>query len=631
MRVGPAGVFLGCFDPHGRRDGTETARLLTRAMDGAASVWSIAPSLTIAVSDSLGEPSRPLLMVDGTIRPTGAQPAEDIYDLLTAEGLWQAYEREGEQALARIRGEFALLIYDAGCHRGLLARDPLGLRPVFLVEIGGCLLFASEIKPLLAALPSRPAPDDVTFAHWLGMANLREPRTLFSDVRRLPPGHALRLEPDGWTQTRYWHWRYEPDLGGSEADLIEGLLNQVERSTALSLCSARSPALQLSGGLDSSAVLSCADAVRPGALRTYSAVFPHHPQTDESPLIELQQRRFGLHGLMLEVHGGSVLGGTLRYLQEWGLPDISSNSFFFAPLLKRIADDGVDLLLDGEGGDELFATSAYLLADLLRAGRPISMLALVRRIRGIGRRRTRIELLVRYGLLGALPARAARALHPLLGGHVELPDHLNAATRSSIEQRADLDAWKRSGDPRWWSFLVDELAGGGETMGAAEHHLRLTRPWGLAKRHPLLDLDLVLSVLRLPAELSFDRSFSRPLQRRAFAGRIPEEILKRAHKSYFDSIRSDSLRGPDLPLVRELLLAPDAQIRRYTRPERVCELIERPPSSAEDASWGAQVMQLLTGECWLRQQADQDFAAKMLEHPMLQEPRLRWRASGLES
>jgi hypothetical protein len=133
------------------------------------------------------------------------------------------------------------------------------------------------------------------------------------------------------------------------------------------------------------------------------------------------------------------------------------------------------------------------------------------------------------------------------------------------------------------------------------------------------------------AELSFDRAFSRPLQRRAFAGRVPEEILLRPTKSYFDSIRSDSLLGGDLQLVRELLLAPDAQIRRYTRPEAVRELIERPPAAAAAAasSWGALVMQLLTGECWLRQQADQGFAAKMLEHPALEEPQLRWRASPL--
>jgi asparagine synthase (glutamine-hydrolysing) len=626
MRVGPAGIFLGCFDPLGRLDGGETARLLTRAVGEPALVSR--GSLTVAVSDPRGEPSSPLLLVDGAIRPAGAEPAEDIYDLLTAEGLWQAYEREGERALERIRGEFALLIYDADRRRGLLARDPLGLRPVFLAEAGGCLLFASEIQPLLAALPSRPPPDDVAFAHWLGMANLREPRTLFAGVRRLPPGHALRLEPDRWTQTRHWHWRYGPELSGSEPDLTQGLRDQVERMTAIALGSTSAPALLLSGGLDSSALLSCAAAVRPAAMRTYSAVFPHHPATNESPLIESQQRRLGLQGLMLEVHGGSVLGGTLRYLQEWGLPDISSNYFFFRPLLKRIAEDGADMLLDGEGGDELFETSAYLLADLLRARRLIAMLALVRRIAGVPSKRARIELLVRFGLSGALPAWAARALDPLLDGRTELAGHLNAATRASIDQRADPCAWRRSPGPRWWSFLVDGLAQGGETIGAAEHHLRLTRPWGLSKRHPLRDLDLVLWVLRLPPELSFDRSFSRPLQRRAFAGRVPEEILQRAHKSYFDSIRSDSLLGADLPLVRELLLAPDAQIRRYTRPERVRELIEHPPAAAEASLWGAQVMQLLTGECWLRQQADQGFAARMLERPALLAPRLRWRASG---
>jgi len=628
VRVGPAGVFLGLFDPLRRRDEHESIRLLARAMGKTARVWNTGPSLTLAVSDPRGEPSTPLLLVNGTIRPAVSQPTEDVYEQLTARDLWEAYECDGVRALERVRGEYALLIYDGDRRRGLLARDPLGQRPVFLAESGGCLLIASEIEPLLAALPSRPAPDDVMLAHWLGMANLREPRTFFAGVRRLCPGHAVLLEGNGWTVKRYWHWRCEPQLEGSDSDLLEGLCEQIARTTAISLSDVEAPALLLSGGLDSASVLASAAPLRQGPIRTYSAVFPRHPETDESQLIELQQRRFALDAHTLEVHGGSVLGGTLQYLHEWGLPDISSNHFFFRPMMQRIAEDGADLLLDGEGGDELFETNAYLLADRLRAGRLISLLSLARRVRGIGSRGRRAQMLLRFGLLGALPPGGPRALRALLGDRTESPGYLSPAARMAIESRAQADLWKQFSGPRWWSFLVDQFAGGGETIGAAEHHLRLTRPWGLNRRHPLFDLDLVLHVLRLPPELSFDRSFSRPSQRGAFAGRIPDEIRLRPHKSYFDSIRSDSLLGADLPLVRELLLAPDAQIRRYTRPERVHELIERPPPRSETSAWGASVMQLITGECWLRQQSDPDFAARMLERAELRPPELLWRRSG---
>ncbi len=636
MRVGPAGIFLGLFDPRRRREEDERERLLTRAIGQPASVWSAGSALTLAVSDPKGEPSTPLLLVDGDVRPAARQPIGDlrlaarqpigdIHEWLTARGLWDAYEREGEQALEEVRGEYALLLYDEELRRGLLARDPLGQRPVFLAESGGCLLFASEIQPLLAALPSRPVPDDVTFAHWLGITDLREPRTLFAGVRRLPRGHAVLLEREGWTVRRHWRWRYAPELDGSPAELLDGLGEEIGRATAISLSGARAPALLLSGGLDSASVLASAAPLRPGGIGSYSAVFPNHPETDEARLIELQQRHFELDAHTLEVHGGSVLGGTLRYLHEWGLPDISSNYFFLRPLQQRIAADGTDLLLDGEGGDELFETSGYLLADRLRAGRLISLLALTRRIRGIGSRRKRIELLLRFGALGALPPGASSALDGLLGAQREPPGHLAPATRAAIDERADPYAWKRSPGPLWWSFLVDTLGGGGEMTGAAEHHLRLTRPWGLRKRHPLLDLDLVLWVLRMPPELSFDRSLSRPQQRRAFAGRVPEEVLLRPHKTYFDSIRTDSLLGGDLPIARELLLGGDALTRRYTRPERVRELIERPPLGVEASSWGAHVMQLLTGECWLRQQADPNFAAELLARHELREPRLVWR------
>ncbi len=625
MRVGPGGVFIGLFDPRRRHGAQESQRLLARAIGDPGNVWSIGPSLTLAVSDPRGEPSTPLLLVDGVIRPAGSEPAENVYDLLSAGELWDAFQRDGERALERVRGEFALLLYEQDQRRGLLARDPLGQRPVFLAESAGCLLFASEIEPLLAALPSRPGPNEVTFAHWLGMTDMRESRTLFAGVARLPAGHAVILERDGWTLTRYWHWRYEPELEGSEAELLERLANQIDRATSMSLADAKAPALLLSGGLDSASVLASASPLRSGDISTYSAVFPNHPETDEARLIELQQRHFEPRARTLEVRGGSVLGGTLRYLHEWGVPDISSNYFFFRPLLERISGDGSDLLLDGEGGDELFEISGYLLADRLRAGRLISAVALTRHIRGIGSRRRRIELLLRFGVLGALPTAASQALDGLLGGIKEAPPHLNAATREVIADRADPYTWKRSPGPRWWSLLVEELAGLGEMTGAAEHHLRLTRPWGLSKRHPLLDLDFVLWMLRLPPELSFDRSLSRPHQRRALQGRVPNDVRLRPHKSYFDSIRTDSLLGGDLPLIRELLLGQDALTRRYTAPARVRELIERAPTPAQASSWGARMMQLLTGECWLRQQADSDFAAKLLERHELRDPELTWR------
>ena len=625
MNVGPGGIFLGLFDPQHRQDEHEREHLLRRAIGQSASVWSVGASLSLAVSDPRGKPSTPLLLVDGSIRPAGCQPTEDIHERLTAQELWDAYERDGERMLERVRGEYALLLYDSDLRRGLLARDPLGMRPVFLAESRGCLLFCNEIGPLIRVLPSQPAPDEVTFAHWLGIIDLHEPRTLFTGVSRLPAGHAVVFEQGGWTITRHWHWHPEPELKGSEADLLECLREQIDRSTATSLIATQTPVLMLSGGLDSATVLASATSSRPHALSTYSTVFPNHPETDEARLIELQQDHFKLRARTLEVRGGSVLAGTLHYLQEWGVPDISTNYFFVRPMQQRIAEDGVDVLLDGEGGDEIFEISGYLLADRLRAGRLISALGLTRQIRGIGRRRARLNILLRFGVLGAAPGSVASMVDRLLATAKKPPVHLNDATRQVIERTSDPHAWRRLAGPRWWSCLVDQLAGPGEMTGAAEHHLRLVRPWGLTKRHPLLDLDLVLLMLRLPPELSFDRSFSRPHQRRVLAGRVPDEVRLRPHKSYFDSIRTDSLLSGDLALVRELVLGQDACIRRYTDSEQVRALIERPPPPGQTSSWGAHVMQLVTGECWLRQQADPDFAARLLERNELSAPELKWR------
>ena len=627
MKVGPAGVFLGCFDPFGRRDGSETARLLTRAM-GEPALVSSAGSLTVAVSDPKGEPSRPLLVVDGAIRPAGAQPSEDIYDLVTAEGLWQAYEHQGEQALERIRGEFALLIYDADRRRGLLARDPLGLRPVFLAESGGCLLFATEIRPLMEALPSRPAPDRVAFAHWLGFADMRDSRTLYEGIRRLPPGHAVLLDSEGWSKRRFWHWCYEEHSSSPAQELGRCLVEEMRCATAMSMAGAQAPALLLSGGLDSSAVLSCAAVLRPGALRTYSAVFPNHQEVDEAELIELQRTAHEVAGRDLQVRGGSVLGGTLEYLREWQVPDISSNHFFFGPLLQGIAADGSDVLIDGEGGDELFATAYYLLADRLRSGHLGGLLRLVHELPGIPTRAARARLLLRFGVLGALPGAAPHRLRARLDDWEAPPSYLTAAGRRAIEEHADPGAWKRRPGPRWWSFAVETLTSGGETIGAPEHLLRLARASGLVRRHPLLDLDLTLFMLRFPPELTFHPALTRPHLRGAFGGLVPDEVRLRPRKSYFDALRTESMLGVDLPVLRELLLAPSALIREHVRPEVLRELLEHPPHSVEAPRWSAEVLRLATGECWLQEQLQAGFAESMLLRLSSARARLTWSDSG---
>jgi len=545
--------------------------------------------------------------------------------------LWTDYCRRGPDALSSLRGDYALLLWDEQEDRGLLARDPLGLRPLFICQAGGRLFFSTELEPLLAALPSRPAPDEVFLAHWLGYRNVDEPRTIYDGVHRLPGGHLIELGRGGVEPRRFWSWPEETQLEGSGAELIAQLVEEVDLATRRSLHNAKTPGLLLSGGLDSATILASVAAVGAPNPLSYSGVFPHHPDVDESRLIDLQVASRSLRARQLEVRGGSVLRGMLEYLSSWGVPDPSSNSFWMSALRAGIAEDGVDVLLDGEGGDELFATHYYLLADELRGVHIKSVAKLLRSIPEIEpllpAPRLRAKLLLRFGILGLLSRRPARRWLALAGDLEDPPSYLSEPTRRLIYEHDRGDMWREQAGPRWRSHFLNSIAHGGETMGAAEHMQRLQRPWGLVSRHPLQDLDLVRVVLRLPPELGFDPAHTRAAQRAALAGRAPEELRLRPDKSFFNGLITASMCGADLRPVTDLLATSDSLVRRHVRTEAIEEMLRGPPSASLSVAdrWAARLLHIVTAECWLREQAEPGFAQETLARKPLEHPSLRWR------
>ena len=356
----------------------------------------------------------------------------------------------------------------------------------------------------------------------------------------------------------------------------------------------------------------------------YSAVFPDLPETDESPLIELQQR-LRSSGLVLEVHGGSVLGGTSQYLQEWGLPDISSNCFFFQALLERVARGRSRSLLDGEGGDELFETAPTCSQTGCAPAALVSLLALDDARSRIGGRRQADRI---AASLRSRSGRCRRGRLPALARLLEAEPAARLPSTGTAERQSRArrpDSWKRTSGPRWWSFLVDLLTGGGETIGAAEHHLRLTRPGALASAIPC-SISTSCSGLRLPPELSFDRSFRAP----SSAGPSPAGCPKRCCCALprATSTRSARTRCWARPaLVRRAAARARCADPRATHDLTSSRADRASPAAAGASSWGAACDAILHGRVLAAPAGRPGFAARMLERAAL-EAAAAWRASG---
>ncbi len=544
-----------------------------------------------------------LVELDRLAIDLGLHPAASPAQVVAA-----AYRSYGSGALARLRGSFALVLWDRAAARGLIARDQLGGRAIFLRGNGHRLAFATELRNLLRLLPARPGPDPAAVVHWLALGGPPGDRTFYEGVTQLPAGHCIELDSAGWRTVRYWSPVYRRPEAVSREEAAARVRSALERSVLR--CSSgpdEVTGVMLSGGIDSAAVAGVATACGRAPL-AYSAVFPRHPQIDESKLVALLSSSLGLRSLALPVLSGSVLRGALDYTREWEVPASSPNLFFWNTLLGQAANDGVSVLLDGEGGDALFWLSPFLLADRLLRGRVLSAISLARRFPGAQGPvpvSMVVKLLRDWGVRGALTYRTHRLRQRLRGSAAFAPRWFSD---SSVRLRFDTDtelAWKRAGAPRWWSGLLDSVAGRGSSL-IHDATRRRSASVGLEARHPLLDVDLIELVLSLPPELAFDPAVSRPLLRESVRGLIPDEVRLRPTKSSFDALFHEALAGRDLPSARSLLLARDAEVNAFVDRERMrTELFTAGPPETFGArqSWALDVWRLLTTEIWLRAQA----------------------------
>jgi asparagine synthase (glutamine-hydrolysing) len=610
-------VIAGAYDATGTGL-PDRARLAAAVGGGDVHLEDLGP-LRIAVaggSDAVGRAGATVAILDGDVynlddlaHQTGLAPRRRSPEPLLAA----LHGRLGDALLPRLRGDFMLLLWDGERDSGLLVRDQTAGRALVHASSGGRLLFASEISHLLALMPATPAPDPVSMAHWLNVSAPPGDRTLYRGVQRLPAGHLLRLDRGGIRASRYWTPRYRGTLRGSRDELATGLREVLTEAVRRRLMPEDRTGVLLSGGLDSSSVAAVAMRLVDPELRprtAYSAVFPRHPSTDESGLIASLARDLRFDPVWMEVNGGSLFPGALDYLRTWRVPPTSPNLFFWNPMFRHAAAAGLTSLLDGEGGDQVFGLSPYLLADRMRRGRMLSALRLARRMPGAGPNppwRSVRRKLLHVGVRGALPLgvqawRRARAPAERYASPWLLPETARAFGEGDEAWR-----WRGRSGPLWWNYQVKETTTGIGPALTLDHVRRRNTMSGITPRHPLLDVDVIEYMLRVPPETAYDWRYSRPLLRDSLAGVLTDELRLRPEKSNFDAIFHESLLGHDMPTVRRLLLSGDAEIRAYADQERLrTDLLELAPERYPRGLvwWALPVWRATTAELFLRGLAD---------------------------
>jgi asparagine synthase (glutamine-hydrolysing) len=269
------------------------------------------------------------------------------------ETIVHLYEDHGDEFVHYLRGMFAFALWDGRRKRLLLARDRMGEKPLYLYETGEQIVFASEMKALLRSqmVPFNLDPKAVDL--YFHYQFVPEPGTPVKKVRKLEAAHIMSIEVNSWriNEKSYWNFMDAPPVEGNPSEVILSELKEVSR---LVVRSDVPVGIALSGGFDSSAIAALTSEAYPGKLHAFSVGYSGCPLDDERRDAKAFADFLGIPFHEIELGASDIVPffPELVYLRDDPIADISGHGYFSVMRLAR--DNGVPVILEGQGGDELF-------------------------------------------------------------------------------------------------------------------------------------------------------------------------------------------------------------------------------------------------------------------------------------
>ena len=509
------------------------------------------------------------------------------------EVLLHLYLREGPGFVARLRGMFAIALWDRRRQRLLLARDRYGIKPLYYQLQDGRLSFASELKALLRQ-PGFPRHVDPEALHaFLAFNSIPAPLTIFRSARKLPPGHLLTCSPEGTRIHRFARPEPAPEAGlrrEGVGELTAELRDRLESSVRAHMLADVPVGVLLSGGVDSSVLTALAARVSPYRVSTFSIGFRER-SFNELDLARLVAERYGTehHELVVAPHVAELLPKLAASFDE----PFADSSSIPTYLVSQLASEHVKVVLSGEGGDELFGGYETYAADqlALRVGGAAAQLApLVERLPSSSRRVSLEYRAKRFVRAAALPPLERHhgwkeIFSPQQRSHVLAPEWREApgdpldGWRARFVETDGAPLLARLQDVDLGIYLADDLLVKTDRMSMAH---------SLEARVPYLDPVVSDLALALPTKLKVRGMSKKRLLRRAAADLIPRSIVH-ARKRGFSIPAAAWLRGELEPLARELLSPERTKSQGFFEPEFVTRLLDEHVERRQDHSrqlWG---------------------------------------------
>lgn len=537
------------------------------------------------------------------------------------EVILHLYEDKGPECLHDLNGQFAIAIYDRKKKSLFLARDRLGINPLYYVNIDGQFLFASEFKSILRYRGFQTSLNPQSIHDYLALRYVPGPGSMFNEINKLPAGHYAIVENGSPKIHRYW----KPEICSgpfnvSEEDCLEGLAEQFERSVKRRLISEVPVGAYLSGGLDSSVIVAAFSKLATEPVRTFSVGFDF--EHDELAQAAATAKHLGCHHTEIACRAEdiSLLPEITYHLDE----PIGDGIVIPLYLLAREAKKQVSVVLTGDGADEVLG--GYLFHKALLSGHKLARFT---------------PRFVREKILGPAVSLAPNMLmnsvfdYPAeLGqrGKLKIADYLSLLepdqlpdayrhltslfdardtdtlytddfkSRLSVPhqdtERADLHKaapfLNRIIDLQFEHWLPDSILMKQDKMAMAH---------SIEGRVPFLDHELVEYALKLPPRLKIRGRTSKYLLRRYGERMLPTAVTARRKQPFYIPVENYFSQPDFQEMMHDTLSDQSVRQRGIVRPEAVARL--RKSMESGEFIYAKQVLSLMILELWFRIMFDQ--------------------------
>jgi asparagine synthase (glutamine-hydrolysing) len=525
------------------------------------------------------------------------------------EVIVHAYEEYGDHCVERFNGMFAFALWDTQRRRLLIARDHLGIKPLYYWAGRGQIVFGSELKTVIAH-PAVPREVDLAaIDQFLTLEYIPAPKTIFKNIHKLLPGHRLIFEEGKLHIENYWDIPFQK-VGDDWDACKEQLLALIDDAVRMQMVSDVPLGAFLSGGIDSSSVVSAMSQATDRPVKTFSIGFGDRTY-NELPYARAVAKKYATdhYEEFLDPDISDLVEKLLQYIDE----PFGDFSIFPTYLVSMVARRHVKVVLSGDGGDELFGGyDTYVAQDLERyyrwlpaAVRKKVIPALMSRVPPQPAKKGVINKTKRFVEGAALPSglqhtRWMMFLNPSEKSRLysaDLSSSLDGDSPEAVLRDYFLRVNKQ--DPLTQqqyvdikTYLVDDILTKVDRMSMAV---------SLEARVPLLDYRIVEFAVNLPPEMKLYRGQTKRILRQAMAERLPGEVLSKPKQGFSIPLKH-WLRGPLKPLMTDLLSDGSIRRRGYFNPGEVSRLVYE--HLDQSANHSHRLWALMVLELWHRQVLD---------------------------